>query len=193
MNEFGRPEQGLDKALNFVTGNVHHCRQSCMFQTMDNFISSSNYPAVQVFDSREDFCLIITKIITVCKDPERRTVLELKYGSNYCAQFTSSPCHANNSLIEGRLSEAQLLNLKDSVVIYATDNVAKIKIFFKDPFYTQILRERKLTEIQAFGSLGGMLGLLLGFSIISLVEIFYHCMLGVRSFFNLYWNSKKNH
>ena len=37
----------------------------------------------------------------------------------------------------------------------------------------EIIREEKFTLIQFFGSIGGLLGLFLGLSVVSLVEIFY--------------------
>ena len=37
----------------------------------------------------------------------------------------------------------------------------------------EIIREEKITLIQFIGSTGGLLGLFLGFSVVSLVEIFY--------------------
>ena len=37
----------------------------------------------------------------------------------------------------------------------------------------EILREEKITLIQFIGSTGGLLGLFLGFSVVSLIEIFY--------------------
>ena len=37
----------------------------------------------------------------------------------------------------------------------------------------EIIREEKFTIIQFFGSIGGLLGLFLGLSVVSLVEIFY--------------------
>ena len=43
----------------------------------------------------------------------------------------------------------------------------------KDPFVEEIIREEKITLIQFIGSVGGLLGLFMGLSFISLVEIFY--------------------
>ena len=37
----------------------------------------------------------------------------------------------------------------------------------------EVIREEKITLIQFIGSTGGLLGLFLGFSVVSLVEIFY--------------------
>ena len=47
-------------------------------------------------------------------------------------------------------------------------------MFFKDPYHTQILRERTMTAYQFIGNAGGLLGLCMGFSLVSIVEIIFH-------------------
>ena len=56
---------------------------------------------------------------------------------------------------------------------YARENIAKVSVYLKDPFVEEIIREEKITLIQFIGSVGGLLGLFMGLSFISLVEIFY--------------------
>ena len=51
-----------------------------------------------------------------------------------------------------------------------------------DPFYTQIIRDKPMTWTQFIGNTGGLIGLCLGFSFVSIVEIFYHSMLAVAAF-----------
>ena len=49
----------------------------------------------------------------------------------------------------------------------------------RDPFYTVINKTYAMTTLDLFNSLGGMLGLCLGLSIISAVEFIYHLLLGL--------------
>ena len=51
--------------------------------------------------------------------------------------------------------------------------MAKVSIFLKDPFVEKFIREEKITVVSFFGSIGGTLGLLFGFSVISIFEIVY--------------------
>ena len=44
----------------------------------------------------------------------------------------------------------------------------------RDPFYTQIARDVKTTRLQFLGTAGGLMGLCMGFSIVSIIELFYH-------------------
>jgi hypothetical protein len=49
----------------------------------------------------------------------------------------------------------------------------KVSIYIKDPYVSKYITEEKITEIAFVGTIGGVLGLFLGFSFISAVEIFY--------------------
>ena len=56
-----------------------------------------------------------------------------------------------------------------------TDCVSKnLLIYIRDPFYTKIKIDQRVSGVQFFGNVGGFLGLLTGLSVMSLVEIFYH-------------------
>ena len=63
--------------------------------------------------------------------------------------------------------------IEKEVVRYTKDNIAKVNIFLKDPFVQKIVREEKISPIAFVGTVGGLLGLFLGFSFISSLEIFY--------------------
>ncbi len=56
---------------------------------------------------------------------------------------------------------------------YAHQNLAKISIYIKDPYVSKHVTEEKITEIAFVGTIGGVLGLFMGFSFISAVEILY--------------------
>ena len=59
------------------------------------------------------------------------------------------------------------------VVKYTKENIAKVNIFLKDPFVQKVVREEKISFITFVGSVGGLLGLFLGFSFMSSIEIVY--------------------
>ena len=63
--------------------------------------------------------------------------------------------------------------VQDEVFLYARDNLAKVSIYIKDPYVSKYITEEKITEIAFVGTVGGVLGLFLGFSFISAVEICY--------------------
>ena len=59
------------------------------------------------------------------------------------------------------------------VSTYAKENIAKVSIFLRDPYVQRTIREVKISEITFVGTVGGLLGLFLGFSFISGMEVFY--------------------
>ena len=56
---------------------------------------------------------------------------------------------------------------------YAKINLIKLSIFIKDPYISKYVTEEKITEIAFVGTVGGVIGLFLGFSFISAAEIIY--------------------
>ena len=75
---------------------------------------------------------------------------------------------------EGRLEEFIDEKITKFSIKYATDNIAILKIFLKDPYYTNIIRDRQITFINFVGNTGGIVGLCLGLSFISIFEGIYH-------------------
>jgi hypothetical protein len=63
--------------------------------------------------------------------------------------------------------------LQKEVFNYARQNLAKVTIYIKDPYVSKYVTEEKITEIAFVGTVGGVLGLFMGFSFISAVEIIY--------------------
>ena len=57
---------------------------------------------------------------------------------------------------------------------YAKRNVAVIKLFIRDPYYTNIKKDVAMSTISFLGNAGGLLGLCMGFSLVSAVEWVYH-------------------
>ena len=63
------------------------------------------------------------------------------------------------------------------------DNLVEVGIFFRDPFYVMIEREMRITELDFVSNIGGLMGLLMGFSFISLIELLYHVCLTLLNIF----------
>ena len=63
------------------------------------------------------------------------------------------------------------------------DNLVEVGIFFRDPFYVMIERDMRITELDFVSNIGGLMGLLMGFSFISLIELLYHVCLTLLNIF----------
>ena len=112
----------------------------------------------------------------VCQTPDKRVSLEkaFKHHDNLCGRInfevetnrlcngTNSPPETDNTFIEELVNE------------YARENFAVVKIFIKDPYYTNIKRDQAMTMVSFVGNAGGLAGLCMGMSFVSAFEIFYH-------------------
>ena len=82
--------------------------------------------------------------------------------------------------------------MNDFVHKYAMENVAVIKLFVKDPYYTNNKRDVAITITTFIGNAGGLMGLCLGLSFISLFEVVYHFLFAcLRTIFSSN-NQKQN-
>ena len=75
---------------------------------------------------------------------------------------------------KGRLEDFNDDKMSTFLNDYASKNIAVLKIFLKDPYYTNTIRDRQITLINFVGNTGGLVGLCLGLSFISLFEGMYH-------------------
>lgn len=69
--------------------------------------------------------------------------------------------------------------MEEQIVVYSRENIAKVNIFLKDPYVKRFIREEKISQITFVGTVGGLLGLFIGFSFVSVVEMVYICLLGM--------------
>ena len=60
--------------------------------------------------------------------------------------------------------------------IYAKNNLVMVNIYIKEPVVTRIWRDEKTPIIHFVAYTGGLLGLCMGFSLVSLFEIIYYTL-----------------
>ena len=63
----------------------------------------------------------------------------------------------------------------DEVFAYGRDNLALVQILIQKPYYTKYKRDVAMTFTTYIANTGGLLGLCLGFSFLSAIEILYWC------------------
>jgi hypothetical protein len=175
------------------------CHENCDSQELRVATSRSGYPKKRTLPLTEDFCLIVAKMRKICKDKNRAKAFEDHYV--YETPLTGGDGHLRCAIVEDQHVEkhCQLLQgqktlynpvsekgtaarkaedlLEKAVARYAEDNMLVVRVFLKDPYYQKMVRDRKMSGGSFFGSAGGFLGLCLGLSAMSVVEIFYHVFL----------------
>ena len=144
-------------------GTQKLCLSNCKDQTFSVSLTQASYPNSHSFVHTKEYLLIHNKLLKNCHG-DRNASLHQSYPT-LCTTLLDKT--ANQQEIE------------KEVVRYAKENIAKVNIFFKDPFVKKIVREEKISQIAFVGNVGGLLGLFLGFSFISSLEIFYMIFLQI--------------
>lgn len=196
---WGNSDKGLNKAQDGADGmKLKLCHDNCDSQELRVVTSRSGYPKKRTLPLTEDFCLIVSKMRSLCKDAHRKKAFEEHYKHD---SPLPNGAKLNCSLIEDarldihcqlRVGEDTLYNpestvavnvtavedeLEDAVARYAEDNLLVVRVFLKDPYYQKMTRDRTMSGNSFFGSAGGWLGLCCGLSVISMLEIGYHGIL----------------
>ena len=168
-------------------------------------ISYSKFPN-QMFLNMEDAIKLIKKLSISCDpDKPKRPLLDSRY-PNLCLifdQFTIEDLEVNATFTTRHfLKKLQLT--KDQfaqLMAYASDNLVKINAFIDSPYISKY----QMDEVWDLGSqhqticsfpqvmsgttfianIGGMLGLCIGFSFISLVEVFFFASNFILAYFRL--------
>ena len=58
---------------------------------------------------------------------------------------------------------------------YAKENFSILKIYLREPYYTKIKKDEQISYISFTCQVGGLMGLCLGLSFVSVFEIIFHC------------------
>ena len=71
--------------------------------------------------------------------------------------------------------------MSEEIYKYAKDNLVLFNTFIKDPYVKKFLKDEKITWISYIANAGGLLGLCMGFSLVSAAEIVYHLLMEIFS------------
>ena len=170
--------QGMDKIID-SQGNERECLERCEYQQNDFAISHLKYPHIQTFKNHPDRCLVMEKIIRICAEPHKKLVFERYYKKDEVT------CQELNEYYEARkenCDQHEEIEDDDNEKMlkfhydYASENMAKVAIFLRNPHYTSIKRDVKMPTVEFISNTGGLLGLWLGLSFLSIFELFYHSL-----------------
>ena len=169
---------------------VKRCLPSCVINELKTTSSSANYPNFYVFLHGQGPCIIMRKLVRLCTDESfqaKKEVFEdvydklyefgLKYGKN--GSICKGLCEAYEK--EKMCNPSPLSVSYDNPLViflfeYAKQNVLYINVAMRDQFYTKIKKDLEISRLDFFNGVGGMLGLCLGLSIISVLEVLFHIL-----------------
>lgn len=154
------------------------CLQRCDLQTETMMTTTSKFPNRETFPYRKEMCYVLQKISKICNNSIQRVVFEPNLQSGLtCNEIlemnnTLKVC-ANNDIAD-IITMSTKPKLIDFLFDYADKNLAVLYIYIKDPYYTSMKKDENIPVISFIGNAGGLLGLCMGLSFVSIFEIVYH-------------------
>ena len=160
-------------------------------------VTSSDFPNRQTFVRREEFCLTVLKLKRTCSS-RKRAFLDTKF-PNVCKNIESVENRISEENGEGgggvckhslewdppgmwnfSRDDADIKALEEDIFIYAKLNLAVVNVYIKDPVVTRIMRDQKIPIIAFVANTGGLLGLCMGFSLVSAFEVLFHVFSAIK-------------
>jgi hypothetical protein len=157
------------------------CQQRCELQSQTPVLSSSAFPVESIFPKHQFFCLTLFKVARICNDSNRAKLFEatqdhvsgITCNEILIANNTNKMCISSNVVPNSTIIQ-QNLKIVNFLYKYAKNNLVVLNVFIKDPYYTLIKQDEQMSLISFLGNAGGLVGLCMGLSVVSIFEIFYH-------------------
>ena len=154
------------------------CLPSCEYQTITTSITSATYPFEYNFHETKQFCYALLKLARICQNHQKAAIFEKSIEENEItcneivnAQQVNKLCTENQQPIVMVIEENP--RVKKFIFKYAAENFVVLRVLISDPYYTLIIQDEEFSYITFIGNVGGLLGLSMGMSFISIFEIFY--------------------
>ena len=157
----------------------------------------ATYPNKAMFSKRPEICSLLVKLLKICQgwvDPHAVGAYgqygdELKIKKNVLTSMYPDMCDkltaifGDNATATANLTcpelRRELNDAENSTEIfdilhkYAKENLLWLNVYVKDSFATRIIRDERMTRTSFVANVGGLLGLCMGFSLVSVAEICY--------------------
>ena len=177
LQEIGSPD--MMEAVN-KKGQTLKCYERCEHQTENPILTTSLFPVESIFSNNPLFCLTLNKLSRICSSPVKSKIFESsidEVGIN-CKEILNVNNTNKICSEDGTPNATSILansKMTDFLFKYAKKNLAILKVLIRDPFYTLIRRDEQSPLISSIGNAGGLLGLCMGFSLVSIFEIVFYC------------------
>ena len=140
--------------------------------------------------------------LITCEDTSLKQSLEKRY-PGLCGEVRAvteaGGCEGNTWTKAGLGEDEERIDrLEETILLYMRENIAVINIFIKQPYCELIIQDRYITwyddnshitikmlnlRSNFIANMGGILGLCLGASMISIIEVVWYCLLLCYSIF----------
>jgi hypothetical protein len=176
MGKIGDEE--MNQATN-TNNQLLKCLPRCERQSETLTFTFSSFPTEDLFAEHQNFCLAFFKVTRICENPEKAKIFE---SASDQTGITCNDIRNENQTFKlckenGKLKPEMIpinANITSFVYKYAKNNFAFLQVFIKDPHFTLIKCDLQISLISFLGNAGGLLGLSLGLSMVSIFEMAYH-------------------
>ena len=196
MSHMGSSNDPDLTAANNTQNHTMKCLQRCDLQTDTISLSSTTFPNKETFFYRPEFCFVLQKISRICTDEIRKKIFELSTQiKNIChlvleMNNTFTACDKNDTPNSTVINAN--LQISEFLFEYASKNLATVKIFLREPYYTKFIKDEQISALSFIANAGGLLGLCVGMSFLSIFEIVYHVASYLFARFNNYSYNAQN-
>ena len=177
------------------------CMPDCHVQDNSNQISTVSYPQQKNFFYKIEFCNVASHILQItCQNGDRWKWIDGQKGNyrkvclaaeypNICSvledfeEYFGNGTNCTRDWPELYFEKNTIRNetLVKELYEYGKNNLAKIHVLIHSPYIVKIRRDVAMTLASYIANSGGLLGLFLGFSFISAIEMFYWCCCFIQS------------
>ena len=163
---------------------------SCQDQINRVKISNHRFPTdIDTFADGLWICPLYIKLVKACKSPKKRFHISSKHpllcgridkaelvNASGCFDVLSSTGYDRYWNDDGfrRVNKLLAANIEEDLFNYARENVILLNIMIKDLTVTRVMKEEYSTNVSFIANTGGLIGLCVGMSCVSLFEIIYH-------------------
>ena len=176
------------------------CLEACEDQQNEVAVTTSKLPNRQTMLKWTDFCTVMEKIKKSCSHISKRIELDMQYPA-MCTLLLLKLNESHSLPRKGEKSElckkafsnftifwsARELktdgvdNSSDEALLneifkYARQNLALVNIYIKPPVVKRIMRDERIPVIWFVANCGGILGLCMGFSIVTAFEVLHYLL-----------------
>ena len=172
------------------------CLEACEDQQNEVAVTSSRLPNRQTMLKWSDFCIVMQKLRKSCVHVWKRIDLDRQYPSlcslllkklnlTALSSFNEDNKHLCKNILsnfkifgqvkeDGDSSDSSDEELLNALFLYSRENLALVNIYIKPPVVTRIMKDERIPVIWFVANCGGILGLCMGFSIVTVFEVLHY-------------------
>ena len=172
------------------TTRTANCLEPCEDQKLQVSITMTRLPNRQTLLKWNDVCLLMERLQKLCGNEWKRIMIDERYPSlcillNDKLSKHPSPEINDKREICKRVTESFKFNsvfnschssrdaLIKEIYQYVRENIAIVNIYIQPPVVTRIIKGERIPNIWFIANCGGILGLCMGFSLVSAFELLH--------------------